>query len=113
MNTPPSSGAVTVHTGVAQLVDHGVHVVGAAVAQHHVAAGGRDGAEKGAGLDAVGHHLVLAAVQLVDALDADAAGAVALDLCAHADEHLCQVDDLGLLGGVFEDRFALGQRWRP
>jgi hypothetical protein len=41
--------------GLAQLVDHGVQVVGAGVpAQRHVAAGGGHRAQEGAGLDAVG-----------------------------------------------------------
>ena len=43
------------------------------------------------------------------ALNADAAGPVPLDLCAHLDEHLSQVGDLGLLRGVFQHRLALGQ----
>ena len=48
--------AVTLGARFAQLVDHGVQVVGAAVAQHDVAAGGGHRAQEGAGLDAVGHH---------------------------------------------------------
>ena len=96
-------------TGVAQLLDHGVEVVRAGVLQRHVAAAGRHGAQEGAGLDAVGHHLVLAAAQALHALDANAAAAVAFDLRAHLDEHLGQVDDLGLLRGVFQNGFALGQ----
>ena len=56
--------------GLAQLVDHGIQVVGAAMPQHDVAAGRRNGAQEGAGLDAVGHHLVGAAVELFHALDA-------------------------------------------
>src|SRR6218665_1955523 len=39
--------------GGAQLFDHRVQVVGAAMAQQHIAAGGRHGAQKGAGLDTV------------------------------------------------------------
>ena len=49
-------------TGVTQLVDHGVEVVGPAMAQHHVATGGSNGAQEGARFDAVGHHLVGAAM---------------------------------------------------
>jgi hypothetical protein len=85
-------------------------MVAARVAQEGLATRGRHGAQKGAGLDAVGHHGVLAAMQLLHALDADVAGAVAFDLRAHADEHFGQVDDLGLLRGVLEQRLALGQR---
>jgi hypothetical protein len=93
-----------------ELVDHGVEVVAARVAQEGLAARSSYGAQESAGLDSVGHHGVLAAVQLLDALDADVAGAVAFDLRAHADQHFGEVDDLGLLRGVFEQRFALGQR---
>jgi hypothetical protein len=53
---------------------------------------------------------VAAAVQALDALDADAAGAVAFDLRAHRDQHLGQVGDLGLLRGVLQHRLAFGQR---
>ena len=48
-------------------------------------------------------------VQLVDALDLDARGAGAPDHRAHRPQHGGQVDDLGLLGRVLDDRGALGQ----
>jgi len=80
------------------------------VAQQRLAARRRHGAQKGAGFDAVGHHVVRAAAQRLDAADADAARAVAFDLRAHGDQHLGQVGDFGLLRGVFEHRLALGQR---
>jgi len=41
-----------------QFLDHRLEMVGTRVAQHHVATGGRNGAQKGTGLDAVGHHPV-------------------------------------------------------
>ena len=77
--------------------------------QHHITARGRDSAQKSARLDAVGHDLVLATVQALHTLDADAARAMAFDLRAHFDEHLGQVGNLGLLGGVFQHRLAFGQ----
>ena len=80
------------------------------MAQRDVTAGGGDRAQKGAGLDAVGHHLVRGAVQALDALDANAARAMALDARAHADQQLGQVGDFGFLGGVFQHRLAFGQR---
>ena len=80
------------------------------MAQHHIAARGGHGAQEGARFDAVSHHAVGAAVQLLDALDADAAGAVAFDLRAHGDQHLGQIRNFRLLRGVFEHRLALGQR---
>ena len=97
-------------TGLAQFFDDGVEVVGTTVAQHHITTRGRHGTQKGAGLDAVGHHAVGATVQPLDALDANAAGAMAFNLCAHGDQHLGQVRNFRLLGGVFQHCLALGQR---
>jgi hypothetical protein len=42
----------------------------------------------------------------------DLVGARALDLRAHGDEEICQVDDFGLASGVLEDRLAVGERRR-
>jgi hypothetical protein len=95
--------------GLAQLVDRRLEVVGAGAAQQHLAARRGDGAEEGAGLDPVGDRAVGDAVQLAHALDPDPARAVALDARAHGDQHLGQVGDLRLLGGVLEHRLALGQ----
>jgi hypothetical protein len=92
-----------------QLFDHDLQVVGAAVAQDHITACCSHSTKEGARFDAVGHHLVLTTVQTVHTLDADAASAVAFDLGAHFDQHLGQVRNLGLLGGVFEHRLAFGQ----
>src|SRR5256885_3321773 len=94
---------------ILELVDDGAQMVGAAIAQQRIAARGGHGAQKGAGLDAVGHHLVLAAAQAFHALDDDAAGAMAFDSCAHLDEHFGQVADLWLHGGVFQHGLAFGQ----
>ena len=95
--------------GLLQLVDHGPQVVGAGIAQKGLAPRGGHGAQKGARFNAVGHHLVLAAVQLLHPVDDDAAGAVASDFCAHADEHFRQIGDFGLHGGVFQHRAPFGQ----
>jgi hypothetical protein len=43
----------------AQLVDHSIQVIGAGMAQKHIAAGGGHSAQKGTRFNAVGHHLVL------------------------------------------------------
>ena len=53
---------------------------------------------------------MLAAVQALDALNPDAAGAVAFNFRAHLDEHFGQIADFRLLRGVFEDGFTLGER---
>src|SRR5690606_20796600 len=50
----------------------------------------------GAGLDAVGHHRVDAAVQALNALDDNALAAVAFYLGAHRDQALREIDNLGL-----------------
>src|SRR3712207_7268727 len=42
--------------GLAQLLDHGLQVVGPAMPQQRFAARGRDRAEEGAGFDPIGHH---------------------------------------------------------
>ena len=70
-----------VGAGVAQLLDGGLQVARLGVAKDDVAAGRGHRAEEGAGLDAVGHDAVRlrGRVQPVDALDADAAGAMAFD----------------------------------
>ena len=48
-------------------------------------------------------------MQLFDALDADAARAMAFNLCAHFDQHLGEVWNFRLPCGVFKNRFALGE----
>ena len=50
------------------------------------------------------------AVQRVTALDADGAGAGALDHGAHALQEVAEIDDLGLSRGVLDDRLAVGRR---
>ena len=50
--------------------------------------------------------------QLLDALDDDLVGARALDLRAHGDEEVREVDDLRLARGVLDDGFAVGERRR-
>ena len=97
------------HPCIAQFVDHRFQVIAARMVQQHIATSGGHGAQKSTRLDAVGHHAVGGAVQLVHTLDVDAAGAVAFDLGAHGDEQLGQVRNFGFLSGVFQHRFPLGQ----
>ena len=78
-----------------------------------LAAGDRAGDEEGAGLDAVGQHFVVRAVQALDAFDDQRRGAGALDLRAHRVEAIGEVDDLGFLRGVLDDRGALRRAPRP
>ena len=80
--------------------------------QHHVAAGHGDGDRIGAGLDAVGQNDVARAREAADALDLDSGLPGALDLRAHLDEAIGQIDDLWLARGVDEQRMAIGERSR-
>jgi hypothetical protein len=49
-------------------------------------------------------------VQRLTPWTTDAARCPAFDARAHRDQQLGQVDDLGLLRGVFQHRLAVGQR---
>ena len=71
----------------------------------------RDGGgdHEGAGLDAVGDDFVLGAVEFLHAFDDDAPGACALDLRAHLDQEIGEIDDLGLGGGAVDDGDAFGE----
>jgi hypothetical protein len=96
--------------GLAQHVEGRLKVMGAGASEEHIAAGHGRSHRIGAGLDAVGHDLVGRAVQFIDALDGQRAGADAVDLRAHRHEALGDVGDLGLHGGVLDHRLALGER---
>ena len=93
-----------------QLVDHCNQVVHAPVTQHDIAAGRRYSAQKSASFDPVGHYLMRATMQLFNALNADAAGAMAFNFCAHLDEHFGQVTNLRLLRSILKNGFTFGQR---
>ena len=82
---------------------------GIAAVDVEVAAGDGSGDEEGSCLDAVGVDAMACAVQLVDALYVDDAGAGAFDLCAHGDEQRGEVGDFGLAGAVLQDGFAVGE----
>src|SRR3546814_15323552 len=67
-------------------------VIGTAADQFQVAPGDGRGNGVGAGLDAVGHHGVLGAMQALDATDGDAVGAEAFDLGPHLHKALAEID---------------------
>ena len=100
----------TVAPGFLELVDDGIDVIGPRILHANVAAG--DGARHqiGAGFDAIGQHFVGRAAQALHALDDDSVGACALDLGAHGNQEIGQIDHLGLARGILEHRLALGQR---
>ena len=80
--------------------------------QVHLAAGDRRGHREHAGVDPVRHHGVLDRGQLVHAVHGDEAGAAAGDPRAHLGQERDDVEHLGLLRGVVDDRPARGQRRR-
>ena len=96
----------------AQLGDHGVEVLGQAVAHEHVAARDRGRDQQRPRLDAIGDDGVLDRVQLVDALDRDERRARAADPRAHLVEHARQLLDLRLARGVLQRRAPARQRRR-
>ena len=69
-----------------------------------------DSGHVGARLDLVGNDGIGAAVELVHAENADGVGAGALDIGTHGVQKVGKVDDVRLLGGVFDDSCALGKR---
>ena len=73
------------------------------------ASGGHRRGKIGPGFDLVGDDGIGAAPELFHAPDLDHIGAGPGDLCAHGVQEVCQVHDVGLLGGVFDDGGALSQ----
>jgi hypothetical protein len=96
----------------AQGVERGVQQTRPRAAQQNVAAGHGNGHGIGAGLDPVGHHLMMGAVQAVDALNADHRCARALDLRAHGGQAGGKIGHFRLAGGIDDFRLALRKRRR-
>ena len=67
----------------------------------------RTGNDKGTGLDAVAHHAMGNGMQLFHALDGHDRRARADDLGAHLIKHVGEIDDLGLAGGIIDNRGTL------
>ena len=100
----PTAGA-----GFLQLADDRIEMLRPGVLDPDMAAGDGAGDQIRAGLDAIGQHLVGGAVEPLDALDDDSVGARALDLRAHGDQEIREIDDLGLARGIFEHGLAVRQ----
>ena len=81
--------------------------------KQHVAAGHGDRHGVGAGLDAVGQHVVGGAGEPGHALDLDARGAGAGDARAHLDEAIGEIGDLRLARRILDDGRAAGRGSRP
>ena len=75
----------------------------------NVAAGDRTRHQIGARFNSIRQHFVCGATQALHALDDDAVGTRTLDLGAHGDQEIRQIDHLGLACGILQDRLALGQ----
>ncbi|MCY1293436.1 hypothetical protein D9M70_426950 [compost metagenome] len=105
----PVLAAGDLGAGFLQLGQHGLEDGRIGVLELDAATGGGGGDQVGAGLDAIGHHAVARAVQTLDAVDGDGVGAGALDLRAHGDQAVGQVDHFRLARGVFQHAAALGQ----
>ena len=95
-----------------ELQNDRVEMFGPRVLDADVAAGDRARDQVSAALDAVGKHLVGGAVQPLDALDDDPVGTGALDLRPHAGKEVREIHDFRLARGIFEHRFAVGERRR-
>ena len=105
-------GDLDVAAGLLERAQRSTQVLGDAADDLDVAARRRGGEGPGAGRDAVGDDGVLGRGERLDAVDGDAGRAGALDAGAHRDEHLGDVDDLGLLGDVVDRRRAARQHRR-
>ncbi len=108
----PLASVVTWAPAWGQHVERRLQMLGAGVAQQHVAAGHGGGHGEGAGFDAVGDDVDGGAMQRRHALDGEGARADAGNLRAHGDEAIGDVVDFGLHGGVLDHRGAAGQRCR-
>ena len=96
-------------TGILKLGQHRIERFRPRMAGTDLAASDRCGDKKGAGFNAIRQHRVICATEPLDAFDNDRSRARTRDLCAHADQAIGQIDDFGLLRGVFDDRGALGK----
>ena len=86
--------------------------VGAGPVQQDVAAGDGGSHGVGSGLDAVGKHGMLGAVQGLAPLDPQRRAADPLDPRAHPDETGGEIGDLGLARGALDQALAAGEHRR-
>ncbi len=105
---PVSHGGDT-HPHLPQLLHEHVHVVSPSAGQGDLASGRPKCGQERRRLDSVGHHAVFDRGQALDALDSDRRAPRPQHVCPHTVEESGQVGDLGLAGGVVDDRGPLGQ----
>ena len=100
---------IEVMPGGEESIGNGGEMGGVEAGDGDIVAGEGGCGEEGAGFDAVGDDGVFGAVELGDTFDDDAVGACAFDFCAHFDEEICEIDDLGFLGRTVDDGGAFGE----
>ena len=96
------------NTRFAQCGKRRVHVIGVGAIQFHRPAGQTDGTGIAARFDTVRHDSVGCAMQTVDTFNDKLFGTNALNMRAHGDQQVAQVDNFRLPRGVFKDAGALG-----
>ena len=101
--------ALAVDTHELHLLEHHAQVNGAKARDIDTAIVGhqRTGNDKGTGLDAVAHHAMGNGMELFHAFDSHDGRTGANNLGAHLVEHVSEIDDLGLAGGIVDNRGAL------
>ena len=98
-----------VGAGGDQLVQCDLEVACVGVIDGDIPLGDRRHRRPGASDDAVGDGRVLDGVQALNPLHSQGGTTGASDVRTHSGEHLAQVDDFGLAGGVVDDGDTLGQ----
>ena len=98
-----------VDAGRLELVGEGGHEFAPAPDELDLAAGDRRREHVGAKFDPVGDHRMGGAVEPLHAADLDGVGALAVDLGPHAPQAAREIDDLGLAGGILQERGAPGE----
>ena len=102
-------GLLDLHAALAELFNHGFHVIGPCAFKGYLAFRRHAGDGVSGGLDAIGDDFVLCAAQLLDTGDGERGRTEPLDLRADAIEKLAEVHHLRFARGVFNDGDALGQ----
>ena len=96
-----------IHTGTAELCRDRLQMLGGDIFDQNVAAGGSSGNHVAARLDLVRDDAVGAAVHLFHAAHLDHIGAGTAHIRAAHIQEVCQINNMGLLGAVFQNGLAL------
>src|SRR5512142_1075960 len=93
-------------------VQRRLHVLGPGTDKIERAAGDSRGAGIASSLDSIGHDLIVAAAEALDSVDDEVRRTDSPDLCAHREQQVAKIDDLGFAGGVEQLRAALAENRR-